>query len=296
MSCLFCRSTNVEQIKNLPANIFDQKQYAYLKCRNCELVFIDPIPTNSDLANFYPESYQGEIHLERVDGKRKQSGLRFAYQLHYDIIKSSKGKNILDFGCGNGHFIYNASHHELIVDGVEFSASVISKLKTAIPTSKFYTRDEFYKTTASYDIIRMSNVLEHFTEPLVEFEKLKDKISKNGLMIIEGPLEKNRSLVNTLKWNYFVLRKKLNGAYKTTHVPTHIFFSNYKNQLDFFESMGMRTEKYILKENAWPYPEKLSQVNSISSFVKHVFAKCSILMSYLLPDYGNTFLYVGRKG
>ena len=80
MPCLFCRSNDVAQLKDLPSNVFNGKQYTYLKCNSCQLVFIDPIPTNSDLNDFYPESYQGEVKLELVDGKQKQLGLRFPYK------------------------------------------------------------------------------------------------------------------------------------------------------------------------------------------------------------------------
>ena len=295
MPCLFCRSNDVEQLKKLPPNVFSGKNYTYLKCNACKLVFIDPIPNNSDLNDFYPESYQGDIKLELVESKQKQLGLRFPYQQHFEVIENAKSLSVMDFGCGNGHFIYNALQNDLIVDGVEFSSAVVSKLRTSLPKSKFYTIEEFYQSNSSYDVIRMSNVLEHFTEPLSEFGKLKDKVNANGLMIVEGPLEMNRSLVNYLKWNYFVLRKKWSGNYVTSHVPTHIFFSDHSNQLEFFESFGMRTETFILMENGWPYPEKFDQVNSLGTFVKYVLAKCSVIMSYLIPNYGNTFLYVGRK-
>lgn len=295
MPCLFCRSNDVAQLKDLPSNVFNGKQYTYLKCNSCQLVFIDPIPTNSDLNDFYPESYQGEIKLELVDGKQKQLGLRFPYQEHFDIIKKAKSPTVLDFGCGNGHFIYNALQNDVVIDGVEFGSEIVSKLKTAMPKNKFYTIDEFYRNSISYDVIRMSNVLEHFTEPLSEFEKLKDKVNPKGLIIVEGPLEMNRSLINFLKWNYFILRKKLKGTYTTSHVPTHIFFSDHRNQLSFFESFGIRTETFVLMENGWPYPERFDQVNSMGTFMKYLLAKCSMMMAYLIPNYGNTFLYVGRK-
>jgi len=144
-------------------------------------------------------------------------------------------------------------------------------------------------------VIRVSNVLEHFTEPLKEFNKLTLKLKDKGVFVIEGPLEMNASLVNWLKWNYLKLRKRMSSKYVTFHDPTHIFFSDRVNQLHFFEKFDLITESFEIKENTWPYPENGKQINSAGMFIKYVIGQLSLLIGAVVPVYGNTFLYVGRK-
>jgi SAM-dependent methyltransferase len=182
------------------------------------------------------------------------------------------------------------------MDGVEFSPEVIKKLSEKIKSSFFYAVDTFRDSNTKYGVIRLSNVLEHFTSPRVEFQNILEHLQEGGIVLLEGPLEFNSSMVNWFKWNYLRLRKLLNKDFVTTHSPNHIFFSNYKNQLNFFESSGLKTICYKVKENAWPYPEHLYQVNTPGNLFKYLIGRFSRFIGTFKPRYGNTFLYVGQKG
>jgi SAM-dependent methyltransferase len=293
--CLFCNSVSTKIIL-IPKNNFNAKVFSYLKCKNCNLVFIDPIPTDEDLELMYPPSYQQGVAKQTTNNAKKMPGLRFPYLLHLDLLKKNGAhKKIVDFGCGNGHFIYNALQQGIVVNGVEFSAKQVTNLQNEIKETSFYTVKEFYEKDITYDAIFMSNVLEHFTNPKKEFELLLKKLNTNGIVLIEGPLEMNKSLVNTFKWLYFKIRLSLNKNYKTNHTPTHIFFSNHLNQLNFFKSHNLQTEYYKIAENTWPYPEKISEVKSAGDLVKYFIGQCSRFMSLFISNFGNTFIYVGRK-
>jgi len=295
MTCLFCNSKELASY-NLPLNYFNGKSFSHLICKNCRLLNLDPIPNKDDLRLMYSESYHGEVLKSEIDSNKKMPGLRFKYSLHYQLIKTyaSDKKLLLDFGCGNGHFVYNASLHGIKMDGVEFSDVTVDSLKKS-HKGEFNTVENFYKNNESYDLIRLGNVLEHFTSPIDEFKKLMSKLNANGVVLIEGPIEMNRSFVNFCKWRYFKLRKIFNKNYATDYPPVHIFFSNYDNQKRFFEQNGLITEYYKTVENSWPYPENVSQINSPGALIKFLIAKLSTLISFVVPKYGNTFIYVGRK-
>jgi 2-polyprenyl-3-methyl-5-hydroxy-6-metoxy-1,4-benzoquinol methylase len=296
MRCLFCNSIDTK-IVLLPLNEFNGKSFKYYRCKKCRLLFIDPIPDKDDLEKMYPTSYQGKIIPEKTDLNIKMPGLRFTYAKQIEIIKSYLPKEGIgcDFGCGSGHFIYNAYLNNLKLNGVEFSVELIQGLSSAYPFTTFYTIDDFYSSSQTYDFIRLSNVLEHFTKPQEEFSCLLRKLKSGGFVLIEGPLEQNRSLVNWIKWTYLKIRKWINKEFVTNHAPTHIFFSNYNNQKLFLESMGLTTTHYLISENAWPFPESIKQVDSLGKFIKYIIGRISIALSKIVPNYGNTFLYVGRK-
>lgn len=295
MYCLFCNSKNVGKC-GIPPTFFNEKEFQYIKCNDCELLFLNPIPDSSDLENMYQTSYQGNIEKEKIDIKSKMPGLRFPYTYQLDLIKKySTNASLLDFGCGTGHFVYNAELVGIASEGVEFSDETVEKLNTIFYKSKFYTVNDFYKTDKKYDFIRLSNVLEHFTNPKSEFKQLIDKLGSNGVILIEGPLELNSSIVNWTKWNYLKLRMKINKNYRTFHQPTHICFSNYINQFNFFENLGLETILYEVKENTWPYPERINEIKSPLLFIKFVLGFISRLNKIFSNRYGNTFIYVGKK-
>ncbi len=295
MHCPFCHSNKCVS-SGLPDDRFNHKLFGLYTCADCSLLFVYPQPDADDLEKMYPPTYQHKIDKNLMNIHKKMPGLRFPYADHIRLIRkySGSGKKI-DFGCGNGHFINNLLPQGISMDGVEFSEEVVLYMKKEVPQVDFFTIREFYKSSSTYEVIRMSNVLEHFTSPVDEFRQLLERLDENGIILIEGPLERNISLVNFCKWNYFNIRKKINSNYTTSHPPTHIIFSDVQNQLRFFEQFSLKTEYYRVVENCWPYPEKINEIRSPGSLLKYFIGKLSIFISWFIPGYGNTFLYVGRK-
>jgi SAM-dependent methyltransferase len=244
----------------------------------------------------YASSYQDELELSPFDIRKPMPGLRFNYHLQFNIIREHLGHGkLIDFGCGNGHFVYNAGLHGLHFDGVEFDDQVLANLKKSMPEKGFHKVDDFLSVPSACRFIRMSNVLEHFTDPKKQMNDVISKLELGGVILIEGPLEVNFSLVNWFKWNYQRLRKCLNAGYVTHDPPYHVFYSNYHNQRDFFISLGLEELKYITREDAWPFSDQFSEMKSLSALFKFVVAKFSKLICLLKPQSGNTFLFVGRK-
>lgn len=295
MHCLFC-SNEAEIYSKLPVNRFNNKLFKFCSCNSCGLLFIDPIPSGDDLALMYPPEYQQGVSKQLDSLELKQPGLRHPYGKLIQLVKS-KGAlaKVVDFGCGNGKFVWNAFNNGVSIEGVEFFEEQVSHLRRGMPEVKFQTVKEFLENAEKYDIIFLSNVLEHFTNPKKELEQLLQKLSKGGLLVAEGPLERNFSLVNYCKWKYFQLRKLFSSSYQTSFAPVHIFYSNYKNQLSLFESFGLITKEYKAMENTWPYPAKLKDIQSPGGLVKYAIALMSKLCGVLSAKYGNTFIYVGEK-
>ncbi len=295
MNCLFCKSINIKS-SPIPPTIYNGKQYNYHICKNCELIFVNPLPTNSELEALYSPSYHQVISKEKIEADKILPGLRFRYQDIYKLLnKYAPSKEIIDFGCGNGKFLYNAYLNGYKVKGVEYNAELVSTLQKTYENTCFYTVRDFYEKPEQHDVLFLSNVLEHFTEPLTNFYKLLSKLKVNGIIIVEGPIENNASLVNYCKWMYLKIRRVLKKNFQTTHAPTHIFFSNAKNQLAFFEKIGLQTLEINIIEKEWPFPENLKNITSLSDIIKFMIAKCSVFLSKFSSNYGNTFIYVGKK-
>lgn len=294
-NCLFCDGSATVDA-SLPSNIYHDTAFVYLKCNNCALIFIDPRPSDQILSKMYASSYQDVLELSPSDIRQPMPGLRFSYEMQFQLIRKHMAHGrLVDYGCGNGHFVFNAGLHGLFFEGVEFDAQVLDTLRNLMPERHFHQVNEFLQDTAGCKGIRMSNVLEHFTDPAKQMAHLISKLEIGGVILIEGPLENNFSLVNWCKWNYQRFRKRLSGAYVTSDPPYHVFFSNHRNQVGFFNSMGLEQLEYITREDAWPYTSRISEVKSIGSLFKYVLAKLSKFICLLVPGSGNTFLYVGRK-
>jgi 2-polyprenyl-3-methyl-5-hydroxy-6-metoxy-1,4-benzoquinol methylase len=296
MSCLFC---NADQLTDsfLPSTFFNGKRFDYKRCKKCELHFISPLPNEEDLTKMYPPSYQSGVDFKILkDPSKKLIGLRFSYTYQFDLLKSIQFQGrMLDFGCGTANFLINCNHHGFNCDGAEFNPQHVAILKEKIPSQHFYTVDELINSKEQYDLIRLSNVLEHFTQPREMMLALKKRLKPGGYFLLEGPIEHNFSWALQFRKLYFRLRKLLNKNYLVSHTPTHIIFTNLKNQRDFFDSLGLQEKHLKVSEAEWPFPPSFKKAQGVVSKLNVVIAKTSMLLQKLYPKWGNTFIYLGQK-
>jgi 2-polyprenyl-3-methyl-5-hydroxy-6-metoxy-1,4-benzoquinol methylase len=295
MKCLFCESSDFSE-SYLPSTLFNQKRFDYLTCQDCKLINIHPIPNQADLLKMYPSSYQAGIDATiLVDPYKKLIGLRFSYGYQFDLLeKIGFTEKMIDFGCGAANFLINANHAGFACDGVEFNSEHVAILKTKIPTSNFYTVNEFEQSPKKVDLIRLSNVFEHFTNPKEQMLSLKNKLKSDGYFLIEGPIEYNFNFALQFRKLYFSLRKKLNKSYVADHTPTHIIFSNLKNQLQFFENLGLKKVHIEVCEAEWPFPPSFKSAKGTVSKINVIIARASIFLRKLNKNWGNTFIYIGK--
>ncbi|HEX8515669.1 MAG TPA: class I SAM-dependent methyltransferase [Bacteroidia bacterium] len=298
MPCPYCNHSGSSK-SYLPSTGFNDKIFRYVKCDNCEVVYITPLPEQSDYYKMYPPDYQQGVDRTILpDPYKKLSGLRFSYGVQFDLIKKHfKGSpRMLDYGCGNANFLLNASAHGFTCDGVEFNQEHVDILKKEIPTSKFYTINEFLNSPqVTYDIIRLSNVLEHLDTPVETIRAIVGKLNPGGLLLIEGPIEMNTNLAMLSRKLYFKLKNISKGGYIADHTPTHITFTNSTNQLRFFSQFELLPLEFKTQESPWPYPNSFSSASGVGGKVKALIAKISIFVSSSFTGWGNTFIYVGRK-
>lgn len=296
MHCLFCNSSNNSD-SYLPDTAFNNKVFAYKKCNNCGLIFIDPIPNKDDLTKLYPTSYQNGIeHTILANPHQKLIGLRYSYGYQFDLLKSINFKGtIVDFGCGNANFLINANHHGFNCIGVEYNIDHVAILKQEVSSSIFYTVEEFFSSDQQYDLIRLSNVLEHFTNPKEMLNKLIQSLSPEGYILVEGPIETNFNLANWVRKIYFSFRNSIQPSYTASHNPTHIIFTNRRNQLQFFKDLSFSAIHFKISEAEWPFPSSITSAIGLVGKINALIAKISMSLSALSPNWGNTFIYLGQK-
>lgn len=306
-NCLHCNS-NSWIPSHLPSTVFCQKEFSYLKCSNCGIIQISPIPNQEDLLNIYPTSYQaGFDPADGHDPNKKMLGLRIPYTKQWDLMglhgKSEKQTwpstykplTVVDFGCGNGHFIastrqYTGQH----IIGVEFNPQHVEVLKAEDPKGEYYTVEEIFTTQflEKVDVIRMSNVWEHFTDPDKFMRSILATLKPNGTLVVEGPIETNPNIAYWFRKYAFLLKKRLNPNWKASHVPTHILFTNAKIQKAVFNKLNLKQEYWKVTEAEWPFP---AQPKNLKQLPLWLVARFSMLKSKFIPSWGNTFVYVGRK-
>ena len=173
--CLVCGATRAEQR-------FVQRGYPVLRCTNCGLQFVAPIPSPTELAEYYARSYA--VPLELYAAASERNAARIA-----DLERwcPAHGR-LLELGATYGHSLALARDRGWDVVGVELS-----------PTASAYARTHFGLTVfncdladapfadASFDAVIGWHVLEHVRDPKDQLLRLAALIKPGGVLGLRVP-------------------------------------------------------------------------------------------------------------
>lgn len=98
--------------------------------------------------------------------------------------------SILDIGCGSGNIARPLANLGYLVTAIDKSTQAIAELKEKDPEQKItpiIQLFENYNTGQQFDVIIMSEVLEHTEEPGSVLAKVQKMLKQNGLLIITIP-------------------------------------------------------------------------------------------------------------
>ena len=155
---LICPVCNSEKIIN---SWRYYSENGLLRCRNCSFVFMEKIPTEDELNDFYSlYSYSAEAYLSPITIK--------SYNILLDEFeKYRKTSNLLDVGCGRGWFLEEAKKRGWKVFGTEYSDKAIEICSNkGIEMKKGELHSAEFKGV-EFDIITSFEVIEHLSFPKV---------------------------------------------------------------------------------------------------------------------------------
>ena len=289
MPCLYCESTLATTPVFPTTTIFNNKEFGYLQCGQCKLIYIDPIPTKEDYAAMYSDEYHDAFYF----ASEQPADYNFLLPL---LAPYRTTDTMLDYGCGDAGFLRFFQNNNFKCTGAEFTEELVLKLRNKFAGIDFLTIDAFWENNDKklYNFIHFGDVLEHLEEPISFIKKLSKRLEdEKGLMIFEGPIENNRSLALFCRYATSWVLNKMKPNRKARHVPYHITFSNSKNQIAFFERCGLEQVHYSTFEASWPYPETFT--GGIGRRIQYLIGKVSMGISNMLgTGYGNRFTYIGR--
>ena len=114
------------------------------------------------------------------------------------------GKKIIDFGCGEGHFLKLVNNHCNSATGIDLQFDLIKSLQD----NGIHAYSDFDKIEDnSIDTIFAFHTLEHLPNPLDILQIMKNKLAKDACIIIEVPHAKDflLSIIENKEFKDFTL-------------------------------------------------------------------------------------------
>ena len=165
MSCILCGCDDSE-------HRFSKGGRRFLRCRECGLIWVDPLPTRAELDAYYARSYAEGAYsffAEADEIRRAISEDRLARLREVD----SDGR-WLDVGASSGDFVAAASACGIEAEGLELSSEAVEHARErglvmhCSPVEDF-APEHRYATITAFDVIEHMRNPRHFVQQLASW-------------------------------------------------------------------------------------------------------------------------------
>lgn len=241
-----------------------KEEFQIVKCDSCSLLFTNPRPAAEHLGKYY----ESEEYISHTNTATNIIGLIYkavrtiALRSKVKLINKASNKgSLLDYGCGTGHFLAQASKDGWQVTGIEPSASAREHLDHNIK-NKVHNSLTKLKDDDSYNIITLWHVLEHISDLKQTLNLLIDKLAEDGKLMVAVP--NPNSYDAKLYQSYWAAYDVPRHLYHFTQNSLAQLLNNLNLQIDYIQPMkfdafyvSLLSEKY-----------KNGSSNYLKSFIK----------------------------
>lgn len=192
--CLLCGVPTKVVLSNLADNRFGSEgEYCIAKCHNCGLLQTIPVPDAERLKQLYETFYnfggeKGTIYTKVREAFFSSIAYRSWMAIDGDIsFHSHRGRGrLLDVGCNEGRGMNIYRQNGFDSEGLELNEKAAQDARMAGFTVHTQTLEEF-KPDEPFDIIVLSNVLEHAPNPKEMLENVYRVLKPGGQVWISCP-------------------------------------------------------------------------------------------------------------
>jgi SAM-dependent methyltransferase len=249
-SCLICGSAKGS--RDLCPLALDgvRRIYQLAECGGCHTRFLNPLPTDEELDQFYSPHYYGSDWYKH-EGKGREFG-------RVMLPRGSKG-NFLDVGCSLGFFlngVRRSSGWQVYGTEISTEAAVFAREKLGLDVRCGSLGDMNYPDSF-FDYLHVNNVLEHVKDPSGFLKECRRILRQGGQCYLSVP---NGAVESAGFLNYYQIEKKPVRA-RNGHL---YFFSQAALRLLFQEAhfsivssrtyglrRGLRALGYLPQKPGW---------------------------------------------
>lgn len=191
-ACRFCGTVGAEVVSRRDRH---GAPLVTVLCPGCGMLRNDPVPTQEELERFYRKDYRAsykgaaEPRLRQVWRNFERLKAHVAeFADVYGAQGARHGGRWLDLGSGSGEFSFLAARMGAEVTAVEpnegYAAYCREKLGLDVQ-GKVLEECDF--APGSFDLIRLSHVLEHMRDPVTSLDRLRGWLRPGGVIYVEVP-------------------------------------------------------------------------------------------------------------
>ena len=295
VACNQCGSSRAEVIARGTDREYytSSDEYSFVRCQNCSLVYLNPRPTAAELPRIYPPTYHSYILDESADSRgslitrlRQKSGAnRFRPVMRH--LAGHEHIELLDVGCGNGWMMRvfkSLDPARIETSGVEISEAVCQAAR-AQGHHVYCGRFEEVNLDRSYDVVNLTHVIEHVSDPRLVVRKAYEALNPGGLLVLETPN------IGAAEWPWFK-----GGNWGAYHIPRHWYFYDRETIRTLGESEGLEMVDWYCHPGpthwVWTMHNlSLASTKRLARLGRAIFDPVKIFRGGLTPTLVMTFFF-----
>lgn len=165
-------------------------------CRNCGLVYVNPIPFFEPTKSFSRLSldfqytrFQHVIRPETLDHERRQMRAQFEKLAAFSGGAIDAGR-MLDVGCGSGTSVRAAADLGWDAIGIDIDPELVKLGKDQFELDlRCCSVMEIEEPDGSFDFVRMRDVIEHLPNPHAALLRIRQLLRPGGMLLVATPNE-----------------------------------------------------------------------------------------------------------
>jgi len=186
-SCVICQSKNFKVVSK---RVRDSAEHRVVKCRNCGLFQLSPMPSVKEDKEFYDKNQQAKNIKAPTNLNAIRKNSLYDTKRRADMVSRYVRKNqtILDFASGYGFFLQEMKRRGYRVTGIEISKE--RREASARVTKAKVLKINLLENDAdlpTFDCITLFFALEHVNDPIPFLKIIRRHLKKKGRLILEVP-------------------------------------------------------------------------------------------------------------
>lgn len=188
--CPACSSIEFTPILRAKDYTVSYQTFQLVECQTCHLRFTNPRPKAEEAGPYYKsENYISHSNTEKGFINQLYQRVRnITLRLKTNWIEPEKKgeKNLLDIGCGTGHFLHACQERGWNIHGMELDPDTAQKAMQ-LTGQKIYSQLSHIPESARFQVISLWHVLEHVYELHEYFAFFKKHLAPSGKLLFALP-------------------------------------------------------------------------------------------------------------
>jgi SAM-dependent methyltransferase len=200
-ACPYCAGPSAHLVTTRDFNrATTELTFEYFQCRQCRLVFMDPIP--EDMGAFYQGGYQ---NIPRDLAELRSVAAQERYRLEPILRYKTSGK-LLEIGPWMGIFSCNAKDAGFDVTAIELNRDCVGFLNTTLGITAIQSSDPaatMHGMQETFEVITLWHSLEHLPAPWLVVQQAARRLAPGGILLVAIPnIESHEFAVMKQHWRH----------------------------------------------------------------------------------------------